>query len=364
MRAGDIRFRDILFMLTVAAVGLGLARKDLRQRLPWVVTRAIDYAPRRASPARSAPAHIAAPDVSPPTDDAAPAVHSDSEFAQDTAGYGLVLAGPSDSVASYYFVTLLDSSTSLPALGFVRASSLLAKTTELEPFADGARLPRVRAPSPSVVDSALRARDDGCVLEVPVPVRPALPSNGSWILALAPGAAEVLPSSAWRTPSDSQQTTDALSLAASVPMSTSDVATGVPRPSKLFAGIPLQLVAQNRFTVDGAEIMIVETRREVKRRAGAAQGGDSITIAEQRLLIAERDPSRKGSPFKVVWHHYSADDPDQLVTETPLAMLRLGRARVLTLFTDGRYRDGGGGLFIARVGHGAWRTVASWYTGC
>jgi hypothetical protein len=45
-------------------------------------------------------------------------------------------------------------------------------------------------------------------------------------------------------------------------------------------------------------------------------------------------------------------------------MLRLGAERLLTLYTSGQYKDGGGGLFVSRVGKQQWRTVASWYGGC
>lgn len=281
------------------------------------------------------------------------------------AGYGILLPRGSDSVASFYFATLVDSSTSLAALGFISATRLLDSGSRFEPFGDERGLPHVRVASRALVDSALRARDDGCVVDVPVPVRPALPANGSWIIALAPGAAETVPSSVWRIDVDSvDRSGEALRLAQSLPMDTSHSVGGDRTAAALAAALaaaPLQLVTHDHFVADGAEIMIVETRRSSRQATDTASGP---TLDEHRLLVAERPVLDKNAPYRVAWHQSSIDDPDQLATETPLAMLRLGEARTLTLFTDGHYRDGGGGLFIARVGRGKWRTVASWYTGC
>jgi hypothetical protein len=288
----------------------------------------------------------------------------DSEFAQEIAGSGMLLARRDDSIANFYFVTLNDSSTSLSALGFLRAASLLDSATELEAYGDVARLPHLRVASPRALDSALHAREGGCIVGVRVPLRPELPRRSSSVVILTPGAAAAVLSSVWRTSTNSAaDRAEALRLAEAVPLDTNDVAVGVPRPSILFAGIPLRLIAHYRFAIDAVEIMFVEARREIKRPP-AADRNYELDIDEQRFLIAERDLSDKSSRFRVAWYHYSADNPDQLATEIPEAMLRLGPARVLTLLTDGHYREGAGGLFVARVGPGQWRQVASWYAGC
>jgi hypothetical protein len=326
-----------------ADLGRDLGRDVARLKLPTNVVRLAATPPTAPRPS----ATVIAPAASPLVD--------------TVAGYGILLPSGSDSVASFYFATLVDSSTSLADLGFISATRLLDSGSRFEPFGDERGLPHVRVASRAQVDSALRVRDDECVVDVPVPVRPALPANGSWIIALAPGAAETVPSSVWRIDADSvDRTGEALRLARSLTMDTSH-SVGTERVAAALAAAPLQLVTHHHFVADGAEIMIVETRRSSRQPTDTASGP---TLDEHRLLIAERAALDKTAPFRVVWHQFSIDDPDQLVTETPLAMLRLGEARTLTLFTDGHYRDGGGGLFIARLGRGKWRTVASWYTGC
>ena len=351
MRPAESRFRVLALLCVSTALGLALWRGGLR--------RGAGNDARQVH----ATAVAAAPVVAQATDSAPPATSSDSAYAQATAGYGVLLPQGSDSIANFYFVTLADSSTSLASLGFIPTTNLLDSTTQFEPYGDVARLRHFRVASPAVVDSALRGRDDGCVLEVPVPVRPALPPDGSWTIALAPGAAEALRSSVWRIAGDSlAQRGEALRLAASLPTDTSGV-TGLERARAALAAAPLELVTHYRFVADGVEIMIVETHRASKAPTDTA-ADTGPTLEEQRVLIAERDALDKTAPFRVRWHHYSVDDPDQLATEMPKAMLRLGRARALTLLTDGRYRDGAGGLFVVRVGRGRWRTAASWYTGC
>ncbi|HEV8497883.1 MAG TPA: hypothetical protein VGQ56_13510 [Gemmatimonadaceae bacterium] len=347
MRSANVQFRTLALLCGAAICGLVFWGAGLRRVPPRDATRAGGQSRAVVDVASNTPPEL----VQRPA-------RSDSELARVVADYGALLRGISDSVASFYFVTLDDSSTSLSSLGFMRASTLLDSTAEFDAYGDTAST-RFHVASRSAVDSAFRHREDGCVIEVPVPVRPTLPPGESWVLALTPGSARVLPSSEWRIPGDSlAQRTEALHFAESLPMDTSAGASAMQAAQHrgVMATTPLDLVAHYRFVVDGVEIMIVETHRAVRN--------DTLSLEEERLLIAERDASDQRAAFKVTWHTYSVDDPDQLVTETPLAMLRLGRTRLLTLFTDGHYRDGGGGLFIARTGRGKWRTVASWYTGC
>jgi len=275
-------------------------------------------------------------------------------------GYGMLLPRNSDSVAGFNFVTLIDSSTSLAALGFISATRLLDTASRFEPFGDERGLPRVRVASRSRLDAGLRAQFGQCAFDVSIPVQPALPAHGSWIMALVPGAAEVLPSSLWRIETDSvDRTGEALRLARSLTIDTTRFA-GSERAGAL-AAVPLRLVTLHHFVADGAEIMVVETHRSSRQATDTANGP---TLEEHRLLIAERAVLDKSAAYRVVWHQTSTDDPDQLATERPHAMIRLGEARTLTLLTEGRYRDGAGGLFVARIGRAEWKTVASWYSGC
>ena len=274
-------------------------------------------------------------------------------------GYGFLLPRNSDSVAGFNFVTLTDSSTSLAALGFISATRLLDTASRFEPFGDERGLPRVRVATRSHLDAGLRAQFGECAFDVSIPIRPALPAHGSWIMALAPGAAEVLPSSLWRIETDSiDRSSEALRLARSLTTDTSR--PGNERAAAL-AAVPLRLVTLHHFVADGAEIMVIETQRSSRQATDTANGP---ALEEHRLLIAERAVLDKSAAYRVVWHQTSIDDSDQLVTERPHAMIRLGEGRTLTLFTDGHYRDGAGGLFVARIGRAKWKTVASWYSGC
>ena len=85
---------------------------------------------------------------------------------------------------------------------------------------------------------------------------------------------------------------------------------------------------------------------------------------EQRLIIAERPAGDRDASFRTVWAHHDAGYGDETSTEDPVMMIRLGPAHLLTLYTSGDYKDGGGGLFVSRTGAGRWSVVASWYAGC
>jgi hypothetical protein len=294
------------------------------------------------------------------TSAASPLSTAASSHTDTIPGYGMLLPRNSDSVAGFNFVTLIDSSTSLAALGFISATRLLDTASRFEPFGDERGLPRVRVASRSRLDAGLRAQFGQCAFDVSIPVQPALPAHGSWIMALVPGAAEVLPSSLWRIETDSvDRTGEALRLARSLTTDTTRFA-GSERAAAL-AAVPLRLVTLHHFVADGAEIMVVETHRSSRQATDTANGP---TLEEHRLLIAERAVLDKIAAYRVVWHQTSTDDPDQLATERPHAMIRLGEARTLTLLTEGHYRDGAGGLFVARIGRARWKTVASWYSGC
>jgi hypothetical protein len=107
---------------------------------------------------------------------------------------------------------------------------------------------------------------------------------------------------------------------------------------------------------DAVEILIVQASREV-----AVDGG---TLDQQIFLVAERPMGGRDSEWKVAYHRENIDDPDQLVTMSETGRLLMGSSRRPVLLLDGKYRDGGGGVFVGRVAPGAWREVASWYTGC
>jgi hypothetical protein len=383
MRSGESQTRVLAILFISAAVGFaywqGDFRRDVARQLGRDIGRELDRDFGRdvgtdlsrdlgrdvarlklppnvirlgpSSPAGSRP---------PTTSATSPATPVVSSRVDTIPGYGILLPRNSDSVAGFNFVTLADSSTSLGALGFISATRLLDTASRFEPFGDERGLPRVRVSSRAHIESGLRAQYGECVFDVPLTMRPALPAHGSWIMALAPGAAEVLSSSLWKIETDSiDRTGEALRLARSLAMDTSH--SGGNERAAAVAAAPLRLVTLHHFVADGAEIMIVETRRSSRQPADTITGP---TLEEHRLLIAERAVLDRTAPYRVVWHHYDIAEPDQLATETPNAMVRLGEARTLTLFTDGHYRDGAGGLFIARVGRGKWRTVASWYSGC
>jgi hypothetical protein len=280
---------------------------------------------------------------------------SDSEFVRLVAGYGLLrmereYRSGSDT-AGFYFVELRDSTRSLRSLGFIQASALLDSTQRFAALADSAPSTSLAVSSIAAVSSVLRTRMEDCIMEIPVPLR-SLASDDRWTLALAPVSAAALPAGEWRAVRGAADHAEALRLARHLP----DDSAETEPPG------PLELRSLHRFTLDGTDFLVADVRIvHAKRRSGTSPGDQ---VWEQRLFIGERDARGRSAPFRIVWSRSDAGYPDEMATETPVMMLRLGDDRLLTLNTSGDYKDGGGGLFVSRVAKGQWREVASWYAGC
>ena len=115
-------------------------------------------------------------------------------------------------------------------------------------------------------------------------------------------------------------------------------------------------VAAERVEHDGAEMIVAQAWR------GKLQGRD--VVEEQIFLVAERPVGTRDDAWTVGFRHVSADYGDQVVTYRYVGRMLAGQPRRPVLLLDGDYRDGGGGIFVARVAPGVWREVASWYVGC
>jgi hypothetical protein len=315
--------------------------------------------PVRSAPGGSAPAEGEEVAVQPRR------TLSDTEFVDLTAGYGVVVMLRQDDggdTGSFYFVQSSDSLRPLRELGFIQASALLDSTTRLEAHVDSAPASRLEFASRQLVDSALRAREDGCITEIPVPTRRLDSGEARWTLALTPGAAQAVPASVWRAPRDSAPHREAaLRLARQLPADSLEAESLASSDSRL-ANVPAQVRSLHHVTLDSTELIIADVRRERTSLADAQREEDLVW--EQRVFIAERDSRDRSSPFRVVWHHYGVGNPDRIRTEEPLLLLRLGAERLLTLYMSSDYYDGGGGLFIARSGPAKWKEVASWDGGC
>lgn len=319
-----------------------------------------------ASPlsARRAPDSSGAPAVSSARPSAAPSrdTVSSAELAARMAAYGVLLNLRQDAAGdtgSFYFVEPRDSSRLLRELGFVRAAALLDSGTRLESHGDSAPAAQLRIGSRRVVDSALRVADP-CTMEIPVPLRRDVAGDAPWVLALAPGAARVVPARVWRATTDTMaDRATALRLAERLRLDPAEAERATWHDS-LLADAPYVVKGVQHFTLDGTELLIADVRREHAPTHAPTAEDERV---EQRLIIAERDP-REPTGFRVVWHRYYADHPDEMSIEEPQLLLRMGPAGRLTLYTSGSYEDGVGGRFIARVESGRWAEVASWYGGC
>ena len=123
----------------------------------------------------------------------------------------------------------------------------------------------------------------------------------------------------------------------------------------LFRDAPMRVAAE-RVEHDGVEIIVAQAWRT------RLEGNDPID--ERIFLVAERPLGARADAWTVAFRQVSADYTDQVVTLSYGGGLLAGQPRRPVLLLDGDYRDGGGGVFVARVAPGAWREVASWYVGC
>ena len=301
-----------------------------------------------------------------------PRTLSDSEFTEKLDGYGLVVMQRSeyessgDDTGSFYFVTRHDSTRTLRDLGFIRGRLLLDSGSRFSALGDSGAVPQLELAARQLVDSQLRQREDGCILEVATPLRRIGPGDRPWLLAVAGGGAEPIPPSVWNVPlrsADSSHLREALRLINLVPIDSAD-AERLASVDTLFAGIPFRLARHYRFTLDGAEIVVADAQRDVQRPY-ESEGETYVTsIEQQRVIIAERDAGDRTGAFRIVWSWIGGGSDDDVVTETPALVLRLGRERLLTVYTAGDYKEGMGGRFVSRIGKGRWREVASWVSGC
>ena len=350
-----------------------------------------------ATPAASADSHMAPEPIS----------LSDEEFARQNEEFGVVVTRSDQSPSnpgSFYFVDLVDSSRTLRSLGFIRAGTLLDTAATFDGIGDVATSQRLHVASAQFVDSILREREDGCVLQRPIPLRPSTPSPAPWRLALAAGGAEAVPATAWRIVRDTvADHAEALRLMSKLPMHPIHAAfiarqdsaraaeekanayqtarygdarddawrdsarradsTRRAREDSLLARVPWRMSALHRFTLDGTEFMLVSATRfwEPDSTARGAIGGFDM-LGEQLAFVAERDPRDPASPFQVVLHHHDVD-PELDTMQEPLFLLRLGEERLLTLVAGWSYAEGGG-TFYSRVGRGHWKETARWIAGC
>ena len=387
------RIRILLLALSVA-VGTALILRD-----------DIDEPERR--PGRNATDRAAPTASADSATDAGPAPLSDDEFAQQNERFGVVITGGDHSPSepgSFYFVDLVDSSRTLRGLGFIRAGALLDTAAAFDGIGDVLPAQRLRVASTQFVDSILREREDGCILQRPIPMRHSTPPPERWRLAMAAGGAEAIPAAAWRITRDTAADhAAALRLMAALPMHpiyaafiarqdfarAADEKANAYRTARygdarddawrdsarrvdstrrasmdsLLATSPWRMNTLHRFTLDGTEFMVVSgTRTWEAESTGADSVGGFDMLGEQLALTAERDPHDPASPFQVVLHYHEIG-PDMDTMQEPLFLMRLGQERLLTLVADWGYGEGGG-TFYSRVGRGQWKEVARWIAGC
>ncbi len=359
------RIRILLAVLAAAAIGWVIV---------WPVTEPaerLSNAPPYAPPpspqaAFQATAEQATGERATGEDEGLSPTLSDAEYAEKLNGYGLLVMlrdpfddGSRGDTGSFYFVTLDDSARALGDLGFIRGRALLDSGSRFQSIGDSGATARFEVASRQVVDSQLRQRDD-CILGASTPLRRVSAGDARWLVALADGGGERLAPRVWRDgrAADPSATAEALRLAVGSPF---DDSLTRERAETFRESVALTLTTHRRFTIDGTEIIVADARREAERRY--VSGGDSAveTIEEQRSFIAERGADGR---FRIVWYHHGSGTGDDITLQTPVMALRLGRERLLTIYTSDRYVEGLGGSFISRVGAGSWRPVASWSGGC
>ena len=285
---------------------------------------------------------------------------SDSGYAEALDSYGVIIPGQSDTSGTFYSVTITDSSFTSESLGLLRARSLLEPGTDIQLLADDGGMATASIVNRQAVDSAFRHADEGCVLGVPVALsRPE--GRLPWVIAV--GLRSARPNRRGLMMSrDAADIREATRLAALVPADTNALGDGIPSPAQIFADVRQRVFVQ-RSSLDGADLLVVRAERRKPFEVPGEGGGEStkLNLIEQRLLIAEHQGTR---PYTLAWSRYAAYDEDESSSETPAAIMLMGAARVPTLLTRGQYRDGVGGLFVARVAPGRWTEAAYWYGGC
>jgi hypothetical protein len=357
MSAPTARVRLLLLGLAVAAM-LGLKYWPEAEEPSWAPNP--NYA--RAAHGTPATANAGADAGTAPR---AELGRPDSGIANQ-AGFGVLVMQrdqPAADTGSFYYVEIHDSTRTLASMGFISQSALLDSTARFAALAESGAKTELAVASRSTVDSAMRAPTSECTAEIPTPVRQLAGASSPWKLALMSGVEPALPDGEWNARhATAADRAEALRLARSLPAPPPPLSEDAPAPVPAPLPITFELKSLHRFTTDGTDYLVADVlMRYEERRAGSA---DADQLSAQRLFIAERNATTASAPFTVVWSDREGAWSDEPTTETPVMMLRLGAERLLTLYTSGQYKDGGGGLFVSRVGKQQWRTVASWYGGC
>jgi hypothetical protein len=294
---------------------------------------------------------------------------SDSEYKARLQQYGVMvmlrdhsMATTPIDTASFYFVDLIDSTRTLEDLGFIRGSALVDSGARFAAVGASQTAPRLLVTSTQAVASRLHESDDACTLELPTPLR-LEGANTPWVIALsADGAQSMGPNIPDST--TAIQDSDGMKEALRIANSLVDSARPKFEADTVVARPPLKLARYFRFNADGAEIMVADARRMVQHRITANGKRELISLLDQRPFIAERNATTPAAPFVVKWHFFGGGSEEETNIEVPTVVLRLGKLRMLTLYTSGQYEDGNGGTFISRSPSGEWREVARWVGGC
>jgi hypothetical protein len=284
---------------------------------------------------------------------------SDSAYAERLKEPGVLLAS-SDTTASFYWATMLDSTASPGDYGLLRAADLVDSTFRVDMLGSDGNVTHTSLGDRARIETDLRRPSEGCQIALDVPLAERVEPQ-SWVIAFRPGAATVVPGAL--TPVlDSAIDLEAQRLVALVPMDSTPMGEGLPTPDKVFAYLPLR-PQTSRFVVGSDEFLLIEAWRSRKLDTLVNGQAAHLELSEQRLIVAERKVG-SAAPFAVSWTRYAAFEADQARSEAPLMLVRVGKKRLPAIVFSGQFRDGGGGSLLARVAPGRWAEVASWYTGC
>jgi hypothetical protein len=356
MSAPTARTRLLLLGLAVAVM-LGL--------LYWPETEERSWAPNpnhvRTAPGPQANRAGAEQRFAPPVDRA----RSDSDFANHGLGFGMLLMERDQTAdtGSFYYVDLRDSTRTLPSLGFIAQSTLLDSAARFAALAEAGPPGEIAVASRAAVDAALHSPGSDCIVELAIPVRHLSGGSSRWKVALMPGAEAALPTGEWRTwRATTADREEALHLAHLLPAAAPPAREDAQPLDSVRVPGTFALESLHQFRIGSTDYLVADVRVQYTEPPKGSTAADQLF--EQRLFIAEREASSGPVPFGIAWSRQEAAWSDEPATESPVMMLRLGAERLLTLYTSGHYKDGGGGLFISRVGKQQWRTVASWYAGC
>jgi hypothetical protein len=177
------------------------------------------------------------------------------ERARRLSEYGVIVNlddGTAADSGSFLVAELRDTTRTLADLGFVPAAVLLDTATRLEAYGDSAAPIRMRLGSTHAADSASREAS-ACTVAIPAHVRPPDGLPRPWRLVLAPGAAEVVPVSAWRRSADANADRAlALRLAAELELTAAE-RNRQALQDPAFATVPARVRIAHRFEIADRE---------------------------------------------------------------------------------------------------------------